>query len=380
MRTLGFGFFLVGTALFATMGTPTRRVDGCAVIWRPSSNPVEVAAERAIILWEPDYKTQHFIRAAQFRTTTADDFGFLVPTPTRPELAEADPGLFERLEEVTKPREIWTTITQTIPCRGGKFAMVGSAIKPSESSIAPSRVEVLEQKTVGAYQAAVLKANDAAALNTWLATNGYQSRPALQPWLAKYVRNGWILTAFKMKPGANAGTAVRLSFTTEKPFYPYREPDDAKPTAGAKATGRKLKLFLLADVRLKATHDDPAVAWLGHTVWAGKLTAGSLAGLPESLGATASVAGRLNKDWYLTEYEDRSDPRPVTDELSFTVADDQSAMERPPIQRTTIEYVEDCTTADRIRELPTAWWIAGGATAAALAIGLFVIVRKRVLR
>src|SRR5437016_3719837 len=54
----------------------------------PPGVRVEIADESAIIVWDAAAKTQHFIRRASF-ATAAHDFGFLVPTPAQPTLAEA---------------------------------------------------------------------------------------------------------------------------------------------------------------------------------------------------------------------------------------------------------------------------------------------------
>jgi len=116
MRKFGIGLGIVLAGLLVAIGPSAPPAVGCAVIWRPSAEPVKVAAERALIVWEAEYRTQHFIRAAQFRGGNAEDFGFLVPTPTQPELSEADNAVFDLLEQVTKPREIRTTVIEKIPC------------------------------------------------------------------------------------------------------------------------------------------------------------------------------------------------------------------------------------------------------------------------
>ena len=48
---------------------------------------MRIAEESAVIVWEGATRTEHFVRRATFATTAAD-FGFLVPTPSKPELAE----------------------------------------------------------------------------------------------------------------------------------------------------------------------------------------------------------------------------------------------------------------------------------------------------
>ena len=73
----------------------------CAIA--PSGNkPVAIADESAIIIWDAANKTQHFIRRASFQSA-APDFGFLVPTPSKPELAEASDAAFAHLARVTAP-------------------------------------------------------------------------------------------------------------------------------------------------------------------------------------------------------------------------------------------------------------------------------------
>ncbi len=76
-------------------------------------------------------------------------------------------------------------------------------------------MEVLEQKRVGDYDAAVLAfrkgdgdspERGAEELAKWLAKHGYEAPPAIEPWLAKYVQDGWCVTAFKIaSPEAKNG-------------------------------------------------------------------------------------------------------------------------------------------------------------------------------
>src|SRR5437764_76847 len=68
----------------------------------PRNVPVAIASETAVIVWDEKGQTQHFIRRASF-ATEAKDFGFLVPTPTKPTLAEADDQAFAELARITAP-------------------------------------------------------------------------------------------------------------------------------------------------------------------------------------------------------------------------------------------------------------------------------------
>src|SRR4051812_38730839 len=73
----------------------------CAPAFRRGAS-VRIADESVLIVWDAEAKTQHFIRRATFDTETPD-FGFLVPTPTRPEVKEAPQEVFTALEEWTRP-------------------------------------------------------------------------------------------------------------------------------------------------------------------------------------------------------------------------------------------------------------------------------------
>ena len=66
---------------------------------------VDVVEESAVIVWDPATKTEHFIRRATFGGE-ARDFGFLVPTPAVPVLAEVGNDVFDRMQErTTRPTQ-----------------------------------------------------------------------------------------------------------------------------------------------------------------------------------------------------------------------------------------------------------------------------------
>src|SRR5215813_1786031 len=68
----------------------------------PSGKPVVNADQTVIMIWDTATKTQHFIRQASFKSE-ADDFGFLVPSPSQPELSESGNEAFPFLLKLTEP-------------------------------------------------------------------------------------------------------------------------------------------------------------------------------------------------------------------------------------------------------------------------------------
>src|SRR5438445_4587158 len=83
----------------------------------PSGKPVVNADQPVIILWDAATKTQHFIRRAAFKSA-GDDFGFLIPSPSHPQLSESGNEAFPYLQALTEPR----VITRSRPSDGAGCA------------------------------------------------------------------------------------------------------------------------------------------------------------------------------------------------------------------------------------------------------------------
>jgi hypothetical protein len=298
----------------------------CATAPREGDH-VSIHDETALIVWDAEAKVQHFIRRATF-DTQAKDFGFLVPTPSRPELDEAHDYTFKMLARATAPTERTVLVVRR---RGEHGASAGG---PRDGD-----VQVVETKRVGDYDAAVLLANDAGALQQWLKKHGYASDAALADWLKPYVQKGWFLTAFKIVKDAGgrpaAASAVRMSFKTDKPFFPYREPVRA---ADKKESPRRvLRVYLLARTRMDATLGNNGTPWPGTTVWAGSMPRDEDKFLLYALKIHDKVK---SQSWWLTELEDRSSARPGTDEVYFSPAGDTSPVARTPITHYLFHYEE----------------------------------------
>lgn len=328
------------------------RAPACAVA-PPRDGQVEVASETALIVWDAATKTEHFVRAASFTANSAD-FGFLVPTPSKPDVAAADDAGFHALLAATAPKTQVTT-KEVLPeldfgCDQRLTMLMGGG--GAASAPAAGRVTVVEQKQVGEYDVAVLQADDATALKKWLEEHGYDARPALTEWLETYVNNKWFVTAFKItsdaptrsssapppsgkaapapKPATRtaSASAIRMSFATERPFYPYREPlDQRNVPAGGSPTNRLLRVFVLNSGKMAGTLGEKG-EWPGKAVWANAVETPVIEKLIAADKLPATIAGQK---WYLTEFEDASSPRPGTDEIYFAPAADQTAIERPPV-------------------------------------------------
>jgi hypothetical protein len=321
---------------------------GCATAHRPEDR-VRIAEESAIIIWDSGSKMQHFIRRASFVTGTKD-FGFLVPTPSQPSLGEARDAAFSYLEKVTAPAVEKVRQYELNP----PFFLAGAKVAAPNASVA-----VLDRQRVAGYDAVVLEASSARALTDWLKKNGYTTRPDLEAWLKTYVEARWKITAFKIAKDAGqeaVGTqAVRMSFTAERPFFPYSEPAEQRSSKGQKdpSESRLLRVFFLADQRYAGKLEDGG-EWPGKTVWAAPLPATVTQELTEHVSPTVVPEGI-----WLTTFEDSSSPRPGTADLYFSPALSQEKVHRPPVV-----YVEHYDL--------TGWVCLGVVVLLALALGIFV--------
>ena len=278
---------------------------------------VYVVEESAVIIWEPATKTQHFIRRATFQGE-ARDFGFLVPTPTPPMLTAVD-DVFDHLRRKTAPPVVHEVVKQIdwTPLVWLPFAMRYKGEGMTNVGAAPP-VAVLSTQKVAGYEAAILEASDAVALNTWLGDNGYDSSPDLVEWLKAYVDKRWIISAFKIDKSADAVArteAVRMSFTTDRPFFPYREP--ASQREGT-SEPRMLAVFFVGPERVTGRIGG-TTPWPGQMFWSDRIRDLELAGV------------NISPDLRMTAFEDHSSPRPGTDDLFFERDPDQQTKLPPPI-------------------------------------------------
>lgn len=333
---------LAGVLGLALLATPNAG-DACCPAPR-SGQQVVNADQSVLMIWDAAAGTQHFIRQATFKSR-GDDFGFIVPSPSRPELAEADPAAFAQLAKITAPE----VIRRPAPRReGGGCNLACDGASPK--SAPPAAVRVLDQKVVAGYQATVLEADTAAAFTDWLKANDFAYSPEVAAWAKPYIDQQWKFTALKVAPVAPvapanappAGTdpvaarvtakALRITFATKTPLFPYREPD---PTAQAKSlatNSRLLRVYFVAEARYAGALG-PTAPWSGRTAWAGPVTADDRAKLLATLklpDATGPAA------FHLTEFEDDWAYRAAPADVTFAPSGDQTPVKREPL----VEYVQ----------------------------------------
>lgn len=309
---------LVLSALFWSPGLPPS--PACCPVFRAGAHVVN-ADQTVIMLWDAASRTQHFIRKASFKTE-ADDFGFLIPTPEEPQLEESGDDAFPYLAKLTEPEVKASLRLPSLTCSHSLYEA------PSRSG----EVHVRQEKEVAGFKAVVLETRSATALAQWLKDNGFAFSPAVQAWAKPYVEAGWKITALKVAKNKDdqaktdvAAAALRLSFRTERPLFPYREPEAADSAQALAAKKRLLRIYFLAEAKYQGQHDK-RTPWSGKVVWANKLSAEQRRKTLELLKLPANTGPA---EWWLTEFEDNWPYQAAPGDVYFSRAARQDTVRRP---------------------------------------------------
>jgi hypothetical protein len=196
----------------------------------------------------------------------------------------------------------------------------------------------------------VLEASSASALTGWLKEHGYAFSPEVEAWAKPYVDGGWKITALRVAKDASkkaekrvAAAALRISFKTDRPLFPYREPESKRAADSLGVFGRMLRIYFVGDGRYDGALSKDG--WTGSVAWAGELRASDRSRLADTLKIPAAAIPE--KAW-MTEFEDPWPYRAAPSDLYFAKTARQDTVKRPPI----IEY----TLAD---SPDTTWLLAG---------------------
>lgn len=190
------------------------RADG--VIFPPPDYWMQETDQKAVIFHEKNLETM--VLSVTFRGD-AEDFSWIVPTPTRPEVEKSTDELFTALEKLTAPQYDY----RVMPMYGGAAEGVATDLG----------VNVVETKKVEYYDIAVLEADNPEALTKWLEENKYQFPADGKYLLDDYISNKWYFTAIKIDTKSLSGgvaaqlreghaVPLKFTFTSANIVYPLK--------------------------------------------------------------------------------------------------------------------------------------------------------------
>ena len=254
--------WLIGASTVAAVGLAIP----CATVWGPggTGQPVRLTKEQAIIVWNAKTETEHFIRQAEFNTKDKD-FGFIMQVPSVPKVEAVDKKAFQVLTDM---------VESALNPKGGAGAgggfSGGGGFGGGGGGAPVQSVELFGQGKVGDYEYAILTGTNGEVVNTWLKENGFQSRPDLTEFFDYYVKKKWGFVAFKFvgnEEGLATTEAIRVSFKTKAPFYPYKFPKANWPVSSL----RPLTVFFISDRPYQAYFMPGWKKWEAKVMWTGGL-------------------------------------------------------------------------------------------------------------
>lgn len=193
-------------------------VSADGMIIPPVGKVVHETEQKAVIFY--DEGVEHLFLSITFQGD-ADNFAWIVPTPSQPEVGKSSDRVFTRLDELTKPEY------PKAPHRQNS-AWMGATMEDSAKS-----VTVLETKKIEYYDISVLEANNKDALYNWLNDHGYRFPQGGTHIIDEYIQKGWIFTAVKIDDQRFSATGgrqlqtghaipLKLSFKTDQIVYPLK--------------------------------------------------------------------------------------------------------------------------------------------------------------
>ncbi len=171
--------------------------DGCFVFHWNKQKDINEPTQKAIILYSNG--CEDMVLQVKYEGP-AEDFGWLVPVPSLPEVRKGSMDCFYEVSRLTQRRFAPDTAT---------FSASLGLNKSEDDS-----VKVIEVKTVGAYEVTVLSATNAASLADWLDAHHFAFPKEEQNVLDDYIKKQWYFVAAKIDP--NEDGFVVLSGLTKK--------------------------------------------------------------------------------------------------------------------------------------------------------------------
>ncbi|MEO1482761.1 MAG: DUF2330 domain-containing protein [Myxococcota bacterium] len=260
-----------------------------------ADKPIAVSGEEVLLVWDEATKSEELIRYIDFRGD-AEDFGFVVPTPGEPTI------------RTLNSRTVFETLTSLY--RGPKLRSEVRGLKGRAK--ASGGVQVVSRVSLPAagQTATVLAADNAGALNAWLAEHNYPASAALEAYYRPYVEGGYYFTAFRYTKGRtprSRGAVVSLSFKSDALFFPYAEPKSGRPS-------RPFRLSVLARA--------PVLATVGAKPWKARIGfRGQISTETKYQILSASDTQLPGDRWFLTTFDEPRSRR-GRDDLLFSLNPD----------------------------------------------------------
>src|SRR5689334_2450791 len=172
-------------AAILMFASATSHGDGFFVFRWNKEKDINEPTQKAIILH--DQGREDLLLQVKYEGA-AEDFGWVIPVPGQPEVRK---GSMEPFYELSK-------LTQKQFGDGTHHRSMSNGYGGAEPE-----VKVIEVKTVGAYEVAILSSTNPSALADWLAAHQFNFPKEKQSVLDQYIQRHWFFVAARVNPDGN---------------------------------------------------------------------------------------------------------------------------------------------------------------------------------
>jgi hypothetical protein len=271
---------LAAAAALLSFGLGTPEAQACGGFFCNNTNPTVQTGERILFSVE-DENIRAYVQV--YYDGPADDFAWIIPVASNPDVGVGTDEVFTRLDQLTSPRfEIEMNIADECYDQG-----IGYFGYDSVSEAAPNSgggdeggegggeyVNVIAQGDAGPYNYTTLESNNSDLLVAWLNENDYAQPPEALPLIEHYVANEMLFVAVKLQPAKDVGdiAPIILDFQEQSPCVPL------VLTQVAASPDMPVKAYVLGKERavptnwLHVTVNEKKLDWfsLQNNWWAGE--------------------------------------------------------------------------------------------------------------
>jgi len=217
-RSALYLFFL---SLFFLVFIYGNKAFGMAIIY-PEPYPVFTNEQKAVIYYDEKTGMETLVASTTFRGE-AKDFGWIIPTPSKPEVTAVKDDIFTALDALTQPKYDYPAPVMPL------YSLSGLSV----SERAVDTVKVLETKNVDVYTTTIVEANDKESLLKWLEENNYKVSKSMEFVLNDYVNKNYYFVLAKINTEALGAfvsgqlkeghiNPLKVTFATKNIIYPLR--------------------------------------------------------------------------------------------------------------------------------------------------------------
>ncbi len=208
--------------------------DGYApcVVFAPPEEELNGTGQRAFIAYNPQTQQVNLVPSINI-SGEVTEFAVVIPTPSIPKLDTVDRRIFRELNDLTMPVTRWRGGGGSSGCN--VFTTEDSdGIAVFDSASEEEGVTVISEQEVGAFDTAILTADNPMALTDWLDEHGYRHSIDDNLILQGYIDQKWVFTAMRLRVEFTDGARrsarffdqpidpILLTYRAERLIYPLR--------------------------------------------------------------------------------------------------------------------------------------------------------------